>query len=185
MGEEGPGCQHVAEGRQLGGVWVGSSYPRFLTKSFCLSLFPSLPPFFSLPSIYNLVNPWPKDSHPVGRGRWASLEGRMFSNSSCQCEAAADKWDHWPWGEPVIVFPETLLSSGRHLQGIAVAGWEEPSLETLPHDRLAALPTAAFCGLAGLPMRYTQSLGARCLFLTDAALPPQCQKFFHSLGEGL
>lgn len=58
-----------------------------------------------------------------------------------------DKWDRWPGG-PSIVFPETLLSSGRHLQGLAVAGREDPSPETLPPCSLAALPTAAFCGLA-------------------------------------
>lgn len=48
----------------------------------------------------------------------------------------------------MIVFPETLLSSGHHLQGVAVVGREEPSLQALSRGSLAALPTAAFRGLA-------------------------------------
>ena len=162
-----------------------SSCPQLLTKSFFLSFFP--PSSFSPLSICNLANPWPKDSHQVGRGRQASVENGMFSNSSCLGEASAGHVETTGPGGPMIVFPETLLSSGRHLQGIAFAGREEPSPDTLPprqsccssHSRLSAARPAR------LPMRYTQSLGTGCLFLTDAALPPRCQKFFHSLGEGL
>lgn len=75
------------------------------------------------------------------------MEAGCFLTVAAWVKHLLDKWDHWPGG-PLIVFPETLLSSGRHLQGLAVVGREEPSLETLPPCSLAALPTAAFCSLA-------------------------------------
>lgn len=163
---------------------MGSSCPQLLTKSFFLSFFPL--PSFSLPSICNLANPWPKDSHQVGRGRQASVEDGMFSNSSCLGEAPAGHGGTTGPGGPVIIFPEIPLSSGCHLQGMAFTGREEPSPDTLPpwqsccssHSRFSAARPAR------LPMRHTQSLGTGCLFLTDAALPPRCQSFSTALESG-
>lgn len=66
---------------------MGSSCPQFLTKFFCLSCFLSPSLLFSSKHLQS-GKPWPKDSYQVGRGRRASVEDGMFSNSSCRGETS-------------------------------------------------------------------------------------------------
>lgn len=77
-----------------------------------------------------------------------------------------------PLAQGTFVFPETLLSSGCHLQGVAVVGREEPSLETLLPHSLAALPTAAFCGLASQASNALYTEFGRMLPVFDGRCPP-------------
>lgn len=178
--EDAVGMWQTTE-RRAGGKQLSTALDKIL-----LSFLPSFLPTSPLFSSKHL-----QSGEPLAHGltRWdvaeASVEAGCFLTAAAWVMCLLDKWDHWPGG-PVIVFPETLLSSGCHLQGLARAGREEPSLETLPCTASLLFPQPPPAAWpARLPMRYTQSLGRRRLVLMDAALPPRCQKFFHSLGEGL
>lgn len=99
-------------------------------------------------------------------------------------------WDHWT-RVPVTVFPETLLSSGRHRQGAAIGGREERPLETLPHGSLAALPIAALRGPAGPASNALYTELGRTLPVFDGCCPPSTmpevfpQPWRGALTEGL
>lgn len=77
----------------------------------------------------------------------ASVEAGCFPTAAVWVKHLLDEWDRWPGG-PLIVFPETLLSPGHHLRGVAGSGGRRP-LQEPRRARPAALLAAAFRGPAG------------------------------------
>lgn len=108
-------------------------------------------------------------------------EDGKFSNSSCLREASAGPVGPLALGNPLVVFPETLFSSGHcHEAPPSATGREAPLCKNPNPWPSCPSPTANFLW-PGRP-------GFQCVIRrvwTHTALPPRCQKFFHSLGEGL
>lgn len=109
----------------------------------------------------------------------ASVEAGCFPTAAVWVKHLLDEWDRWPGG-PLIVFPETLLSPGHHLRGVAGSGGRRPLQEPRRSPR-SRLPRP---GLPG-SQRVIHRVWAHAACVADAAHPPRCQSFFHSLGEGL
>ena len=99
------------------------------------------------------------------------LRTGCFLTAAARVKPVLVTCDHWT-RVPVTVFPETLLSSGRHRQGAAISGREEHPLETLPHGSLAALPIAALRGPAGPASNALYTELGRTLPVFDGCCPP-------------
>lgn len=141
--------------------------PRVLKKN--LSFFP---PFLLFSKHLQSGKPLPKASHRVGHSRQASAGHGMVSNSGCLGEAPAGPVGPLAWG------PFHCLSRDLAFLRPAVLGREAPSPEHCC--------CRGCCSSHSLP--WPGQPGSQCVIhrvWVHTALPLRCQKFFHSLGEGL
>lgn len=94
----------------------------------------------------------------------------MFSSSSCLGNASAGQGGPLAPGT-LIVFLGTLLSSGCHLRGVAVAGREELSSDTLPlRSRCSSHSRRLWPGQPGLQCVIHRVRAA--LPVSDGRFPP-------------